>query len=102
MSHSSEPERRARPRTTDSLRHEIDSGRTGDKVAYPDPAAAPLGTDDEAAGTPAAPEDIAKALESVGRADPRASQGRGFSLAAMIALIVAVALVMLSVLWQTN
>ncbi|MFN4184315.1 MAG: hypothetical protein ACK4M6_05975 [Hyphomonas sp.] len=36
------------------LRHEIDSGNTGDKVNYPDPAAAPLGTDDEAAGmTPA-------------------------------------------------
>ena len=33
------------------LRRDIDSGRTGDKVAAPDPAAAPLGTDDEAAGT---------------------------------------------------
>lgn len=32
------------------LRHAIDSGNTGDKVNYPDPAAAPLGTDDEAAG----------------------------------------------------
>jgi hypothetical protein len=36
------------------LRHAIDSGNTGDKVNYPDPAAAPLGTDDEAAGTPPA------------------------------------------------
>lgn len=36
--------------TTDQLRADIDSGRTGEKVAYPDPAAAPLGTDDEAAG----------------------------------------------------
>lgn len=35
------------------LRDDIVSGRTGDKVAAPDPAAAPLGTDDEAAGTPA-------------------------------------------------
>lgn len=34
------------------LRRDIDSGRTGDKVAAADPAAAPLGTDDEAAGTP--------------------------------------------------
>lgn len=32
------------------LKHAIDSGNTGDKVNYPDPAAAPLGTDDEAAG----------------------------------------------------
>lgn len=31
------------------LRADIDAGRTGDKVAYPDPAAAPLGADDEAA-----------------------------------------------------
>jgi hypothetical protein len=39
--------------TTARLRHEIDSGRCGDKVCWPDPAAAPLGTDDEAGGTPA-------------------------------------------------
>lgn len=32
------------------LRHAIDSGRTKDKVRGPDFAAAPLGTDDEAAG----------------------------------------------------
>lgn len=32
------------------LRHAIDSGMTGEKVNYPDLAAAPLGTDDEAAG----------------------------------------------------
>jgi hypothetical protein len=36
----------------DQLRSAIDSGGTGDKVAFPDPAAAPLGTDEEAAGTP--------------------------------------------------
>jgi hypothetical protein len=34
----------------EQLRADIDSGRTGDKVAHPDPAAAPLGADDEAAG----------------------------------------------------
>ncbi len=32
------------------LRADIDAGRTGDKVAYPDPAAAPLETDAEAGG----------------------------------------------------
>lgn len=32
------------------LRAQIDAGRTRDKVAFADPAAAPLGTDDEAAG----------------------------------------------------
>jgi hypothetical protein len=38
--------------TADRLRHEIDQGRTGDKVRVQDPAAAPLGTDDEAGGAP--------------------------------------------------
>ncbi len=38
--------------TISQLRDDIDAGRTGDKVDWPDPAAAPLGTDEEAAGTP--------------------------------------------------
>ena len=37
--------------TTEQLRHDIDRGRTGEKVDAIDPAAAPLGTDEEAAGT---------------------------------------------------
>jgi hypothetical protein len=37
------------------LRRDIDSGRTGDKVAYPDIATSPLGTDDEAGGSVAPP-----------------------------------------------
>lgn len=32
------------------LRATIDAGATGEKINHPDPAAAPLGTDDEAAG----------------------------------------------------
>jgi hypothetical protein len=57
------PDKRAP--SADKLRAEIDAGRTGDKVAFPDPAAAPLGTDEEAAGTPPTPEhlDIAFAQE---------------------------------------
>lgn len=47
--------------TTDRLRGEIDAGLAGDKHRDTDPAAAPLGTDDEAAGTPAAPTDVATA-----------------------------------------
>lgn len=35
--------------TTEQLRGAIDSGRTGEKIAVVDPAAAPLGSDDEAA-----------------------------------------------------
>lgn len=38
--------------TVDELRRRIDSGEAADKVDFPDPAAAPLGTDAEAAGAP--------------------------------------------------
>ncbi len=37
------------------LRADTDAGKTGDKTPGIDPAAAPLGTDDEAAGTPVPP-----------------------------------------------
>ena len=47
--------------TTDLLRHRIDRGMAGDKKGFPDPAAAPLGTDDEAAGTPPTADQIARA-----------------------------------------
>jgi hypothetical protein len=45
---------RSRP---DQLRRRIDAGETGDKVPAFDPAAAPLGTDDEAGGLRAAVDD---------------------------------------------
>ena len=44
--------------STEQLRRDIDSGRTRDKVDWPDPAVAPLGTDDEAAGTPPSRERV--------------------------------------------
>lgn len=47
--------------TSDRLRHDIDRGRTGDKVGHPDPAAAPLGTDAEAGGDPPSEEQLAEA-----------------------------------------
>ena len=51
--------------TTAQLRDDIDHGRTGDKVDAPDPAVAPLGTDEEAAGTPPDPcvVDAARTME---------------------------------------
>lgn len=52
------------------LKDDIDRGRTGDKVAIPDPAAAPLGTDAEAAGTSPSPGEIARAR----RAETRRAQ----------------------------
>ena len=50
--------------TTAQLRDDIDRGRTGDKVNFSDPAAAPLGTDEEAAGTPPGPDAIRTAMRN--------------------------------------
>jgi hypothetical protein len=47
--------------TVAQLQHDIDSEQTGAKASGFDPAAAPLGTDDEAAGTPPSPEVVAQA-----------------------------------------
>lgn len=43
--------------TGERVRGAIDAGRTGDKIPYADPAAAPLGTDAEAAGHRPSPAD---------------------------------------------
>ena len=67
-------------RTAQELKGAIDSGRTGDKVASYDPGAAPLGTDDEAAGTPDTPERVALSMRQElgnGRvSSPVATEGR--------------------------
>lgn len=55
------PEPRGSVTTADALRSRIDRGGGSDKVDFPDPAASPLGTDDEAAGTPPTPADVAHA-----------------------------------------
>jgi hypothetical protein len=64
-----DPPPQAEGPTTAQLKGDIDSGRTGDKTEVFDPGLAPLGTDDEAAGTPAGPERIrlARRLEGVQR-----------------------------------
>ena len=49
--------------TTDRLRHDIDRGRGGDKVDNIDLAAAPLGTNDEAAGKSPTPAEIKLAFK---------------------------------------
>lgn len=70
-------ERDRRPPTVEQLRDDIDSGRTGDKIAFPDPAAAPLGADDEAAGSPPTSDQIEEARRHErGRAARAASSGR--------------------------
>lgn len=47
-------------------RQATDSGKTKDKVDHPDPAAAPLGTDEEAGGARTTPEDIAESVKNRG------------------------------------
>jgi hypothetical protein len=51
------------------LRGDLDAGHGRDKVNYPDPAAAPLGTDDEAAGTPITEEQLQMARAQEDRRD---------------------------------
>jgi len=77
--------------TTEQLRHDIDSGRTGDKVAGFDLAVAPLGTDEEAAGTPVSFDAIALArrLEAYG---PTSAESREAGHVWFIGGIVAVGL----------
>ena len=50
--------------TAAQLKGDIESGRTGDKNPVRDPALAPLGTDDEAAGGPPSPLRVALARHS--------------------------------------
>ena len=47
--------------TPSLLGGKIDVGRSSDKLSWPDLAAAPLGTDEEAAGAPAMHKEIAQA-----------------------------------------
>ena len=92
------------PDTTQQLKADIDTGKTGDKIDQGfDPGLAPLGTDDEASGVRSTPEQIqqARKLERSGEVRPPAEQGqrnptRGLPavaliVAALLVLIVAVA-----------
>ena len=55
-------------RNVDQLRSAIDAGRAGDKMPWPDPAMAPLGTDDEAGGNAPTRQQVAEAhRQEVGR-----------------------------------
>jgi hypothetical protein len=96
----------ARP-TVAMLQGDIDSGRTGDKNPMFDPSGAPLGTDDEAAGTPPTPFRIALAryYETVERwtgstwkPDAAHHKWDGLSVG-FIGFIVAVGLVLTVGIW---
>ena len=79
--------------TTDQLRDDIDKGRTGEKIAMPDPATVPLGTDAEAGGSPPTPQE--RKLEEAVK--PRAPKGESAPLPGgmvylLLVLFLAVAL----------
>lgn len=69
---------------------DISRGRTREKINYPDPAAAPFGTDDEAAGMPASLRE--RRMEDAARPEPcavpPASQG---PIIFYVSLVVALA-----------
>lgn len=73
MTLESEPERASRGCWPDRVRGDIDAGRTGDKAGGFDPAAAPLGADDEAGGAPLDLEFIARVRDMELAAAPRPS-----------------------------
>jgi hypothetical protein len=85
--------------TASQLRHDIDHGRTGDKVDFPDPTVVPLGTDEEAAGAPPNPCAIqaARTLEASRSVNSIASGKVG---AAWLLIAFAVALGIGLVTWM--
>lgn len=66
--------------TSAQLRRDVESGATGDKVPVLDPAAAPLGTDDEAAGAHTSPA-VVDAVRRAERATRPANTNPGSSIA---------------------
>lgn len=93
-------ENRTDPPTVERFRADIDQGRTGEKVDYSDPAAAPLGADTEAANAPVTPEQ--RAMEARARAEqgptPATRRQRGQeSVIFYIFLVCVIALVLLTV-----
>lgn len=86
--------------TVEQLRGDIDSGRTRDKVTGSDPAAAPLGTDEEAAGTPvnAAVVSLVRSQEISDPPRAREDGGVGFfvgTVCVVAAMLITAAIVLL-------
>jgi len=95
--------------TADQLREEIDRGGAGDKTAFSDPAAAPLGTDDEAAGTPPTSDqvDTATAAEATrhqpadSKKGPAELQGNRMNSGTIAGFIAALVALLALILWLT-
>jgi hypothetical protein len=88
--------------TISQLRDDIDAGRTGDKIDWPDPAAVPLGTDEEAAGTPPDPWAVETARRTEASRPCKSIARRGVGAAwLLIAFAAALGLgLVVWILWQ--
>jgi hypothetical protein len=87
--------------TISKLREDIDRGRGGDKVNVADPAAAPLGTGEEAAGTPVPPEAVATAYAQEIRPAPITSEKKDddHAVAIYVFLIAAIVGTLTCAIW---
>jgi hypothetical protein len=85
--------------TAAQLRDDIDSGRTGEKIDWPDPAAAPLGTDEEASGTPPHRRTVEAARRSESAAPVKSTENRGHAHAAWVQVAIVVILAAAAVGW---
>jgi hypothetical protein len=93
-------DQRDAPTNWAQARAQIDRGETGDKIAAPDPATAPLGTDAEAGGFSTKAEDIARsarlqmqgARSRVAAQAPRTSTRRRLVPWLVVALALAAAI----------
>lgn len=84
-------------KTAAQLKHAIDTGRTGDKIDWPDPAAVPLGVDEEAAGTPLPSAAVERAHRE--ETNRTATSQRTSARTGMMSLIAVLALVAAVLLW---
>lgn len=82
------------PATAEQVRADIDRGLTGEKVAFPDPAMVPLGTDAEAGGTPPTAQELRIEAESRPTLHKRSStrEDRGVVLYVFLIGLIAVAI----------
>ena len=89
--------------TTARLKHDINRGRGGNKVDAIDPAVAPLGTDEEAAGTPPPPNAIAQAYKHEIGDSPISSERKDgdHAVAIYVGFIAAIAAVVGLAIWLT-
>ncbi|WP_052715870.1 hypothetical protein [Devosia chinhatensis] len=78
--------------TGERLRADIDAGLTGDKIAFPDPAAAPLETDAEAGGN-------ATSFRSERRQPAANPKGNWAGMLIYVGLAALIASVAASIVW---